>query len=46
MNEILLGYIDDFVSAYIDDILIYLENEEEYEEYVKKVLDRLREAGL
>lgn len=46
MNDALLGYIDDFVSAYIDDILIYSDSEAEHEEHVKKVLERLREAGL
>ena len=41
MNDVLMDYLDDFYTAYLDDILIYSENPEEYEEYVKKVLWRL-----
>ena len=46
MNDVLFDYLDDFCTAYIDDILIYSENELEHEGHVKKVLDRLRKAGL
>jgi hypothetical protein len=46
MNDILFDYLDDFCTAYLDDILIYSENELEHESHVKKVLQRLREAGL
>lgn len=46
INETLMGYLDDFCSAYIDDILIYSSNELEHQEHVAKVLTRLREAGL
>jgi hypothetical protein len=38
--------IDDFAVCYLDEILIYLTNEEEHEEQVRKVLERLREFGL
>jgi hypothetical protein len=38
MNDILFDYLDDFYTAYLDDILIYLDNELEHEEHVKKVL--------
>ena len=31
---------------YLDDILIYLDNPLEHEEHVRKVLLRLRQAGL
>ena len=41
-----MGYLDDFYSAYIDDILIFSENQKDYKEHVQKVLQRLREAGL
>ena len=27
MNDVLFNYLDDFYMAYLDDILIYLENE-------------------
>jgi hypothetical protein len=46
MNDILFDYLDVFCTAYLDDILIYSENELEHEEHVKKVLQRLHEAGL
>ena len=46
MNSILLDYLDDFCTAYLDDILIYSDNEAEYDLYVMIVLQRLRNAGL
>jgi hypothetical protein len=46
MNNILFDYLDDFCTAYLDDILIYSEDPLEYKAYIKKVLDRLRAAGL
>ena len=46
MNDVLFDYLDDFCTAYLDDILIYSENELEHKLYVKKVLERLRAAGL
>ena len=38
MNDVLFDYLDDFCTTYLDDILIYSENELDYEEYIKKVL--------
>jgi hypothetical protein len=46
MNDVLFDYLDDFCTAYLDDILIYSNNELEHEEHVHKVLERLRKAGL
>jgi transposase InsO family protein/predicted aspartyl protease len=46
MNDVLFDYLDDFCTAYLDDILIYSENELEHEIHVRKVLQRLRDAGL
>ena len=46
MNDVLFDYLDDFCTAYLDDILIYSNNELEHEEHVRKVLERLRKAGL
>ena len=46
MNDVLFDYLDDFCTAYLDDILIYSENELEHELHVRKVLERLRNAGL
>ena len=46
MNDILFNYLDDFCTAYLDNIMIYSANELEHQEHVCKVLLRLREAGL
>ena len=46
INGVLFDYLDDFCTAYIDDILIYSEDPLEHEMHVKKVLQRLADAGL
>jgi len=46
MNDVLFDYLDDFCTAYLDDVIIYSENELEHEEHVRKVIQRLRQAGL
>jgi hypothetical protein len=46
INDSLREYLDQFCSAYLDDILIYSKTETEHTEHVRKVLQRLREAGL
>jgi hypothetical protein len=46
MNDVFFDYLDDFVSTYIDDILIYSNSKTEHIEHVKKILQRLRDAGL
>lgn len=46
INDTLIGYLDDFCSAYVDDVLIFSETKAEHELHVTKVLERLRTAGL
>jgi hypothetical protein len=47
INWCLRDYLDEFCSAYVDDILIYTDGTlEEHRSHVDKVLVRLREAGL
>ena len=46
MNETLYEYLDIFITVYLNDILIYLENEKEHLEHVKKVLAKLRTNSL
>ena len=46
MNDVLFDYLDDFCTAYLDDIIIYSNNELKYKTYMKKVLERLQNAGL
>jgi hypothetical protein len=44
MNNVFMDYLDKFVVLFIDDILIYSQNEKEHEEYLRKVLQRLRDC--
>lgn len=46
INDTLRGYLDEFCTAYIDDILIYSNSIEEHQIHVRKVLERLSRAGL
>ena len=46
MNDVLFDYLDDFCTAYLDDILIYSDNELNHDAHVHKVLQRLWDAGL
>jgi predicted oxidoreductase len=46
MNDVLFDYLDDFCTAYLDDILIYSDDPLTHHEHVNKVLQRLRDAGL
>ena len=46
INDQLHEYLDIFVVTYLDNILIYSKTETEHIQHVKKVLDKLRRAGL
>jgi hypothetical protein len=46
INNVLFDYLNDFCTAYLDNILIYLDNELEHKQYIKKVLERLCYASL
>jgi transposase InsO family protein len=46
INSTLQEFLDNFCTAYMDDILIYSETEEEHTEHVRKVLEKLRQANL
>ena len=41
MNAVMSGYIDDSVLVYLDDILVYSDNEEEHETHLRQVFDQL-----
>jgi len=45
MDNIIREALDNFASAYLDDILIYSDLEEEHEEHVKWIMQCLLEAG-
>ncbi|KAI9035908.1 pol polyprotein [Aspergillus affinis] len=46
MNDIFIDLIDKYVAVYVDDILIFSEDELEQEAHVQEVLKRHRAAGL
>jgi hypothetical protein len=46
MNSVFMDYLDKFVVVFIDDILIYSQNEQEHEEHLRKLLRRLRDYPL
>ena len=38
MNEVLFDYLNEFYTTYLDNILIYLDNTLEYENYIKLII--------
>jgi hypothetical protein len=46
INSILNEFLDEFCSAYLDDVLVYSETEEEHIVHCNKVLSKLCDAGL
>src|SRR5438552_8941455 len=46
MNKVFMEYLDKFVVVFIDDILIFSKTEEEHEEHLRLVLQKLRDHQL
>ena len=46
MNSTFARWLDDFVTVYLDDILVFSPDEATHEAHLQKVLTRLREAKL
>ncbi|GJU30777.1 putative reverse transcriptase domain-containing protein [Tanacetum coccineum] len=46
MNRVSKPYLDKFVVVFIDNILIYLKNKQEYEEHLKLILELLKKKEL
>jgi hypothetical protein len=45
-NSVFMDYLDKFVVVFIDDILVYSQNDQQHEEHLRKVLQRLRDCQL
>jgi hypothetical protein len=43
INSVFMPELDKFIMVFIDDILIYSKNEEEHEQHLRIILQRLRE---
>ena len=43
MHRVFQPYLDQFVMIFVDDILIYFPSEEEHEDHLRVVLQRLRD---
>jgi hypothetical protein len=46
INYILGEYLDDFIMAYLDDIIIYLNSVEEHKKHIKWVLRKLYKENM
>nr|GEV03752.1 putative reverse transcriptase domain-containing protein [Tanacetum cinerariifolium] len=46
MNRVYKPYLDKFMIVFIDDILIYSKNQQEYEEHLKLILELLKKEQL
>jgi hypothetical protein len=46
MNEVLRGFLDEFVQVYLDDIVIFSKISDEHQYHLDKVLERLHRFGL
>jgi putative NADPH-quinone reductase len=46
INHVLQPFLDKFCTAYLDDILIYSNSEEEHREHLRQIVTACREAGL
>jgi hypothetical protein len=41
MNKVFMEYLDKFMVVFIDDILVYSRSEEEHEEHLRLVLQKI-----
>jgi hypothetical protein len=46
INKVSLEYLDKFVMVFINDILVYSRSEEEHEDHLRLVLQKLRDHKL
>ena len=45
-NTLGIDYLNNFITAFIDNLIIYSKNETEYKKYIKMILEQLHTAGL
>jgi hypothetical protein len=43
---VLFPYLNEFCTAYVNNILIFFENPAKYHEHITQVLEKLKSAGL
>ena len=46
MNRVFHEYLDQFVIVFIDDMLVYSKRQEEHEEYLRTILQVLKDKKL
>ncbi len=46
INKILRQYIGKFVQVYLNNVIIYSNNLDEYKKHIKVVLEKIKEANL
>jgi hypothetical protein len=46
MNKVFMEYLDKFIVVFIDDILVYSQNEEEHIEHLQMILHKLQEHQM
>jgi hypothetical protein len=46
INYVIARLLDNFVVVYLDNILIYSKKDEDYKDYIRQVLKRLRKHKL
>jgi hypothetical protein len=46
MNDTLMNYLNEFVIAYLNDIIVYSNSKKKHIKHVRKILQRLREAEI
>jgi hypothetical protein len=46
MNSVFMSELDKFIVVFIDDILVYFKSEEEHEQHLRVILQRLRDHQL
>jgi hypothetical protein len=46
VNDNFLDFLDEFLVIYLNDLIIYSDNLQNHQKYIKKVLQRLREIDL